>query len=308
MWFGYSYLFSFTGSNMPWLINAAQLDKFRRNQKNLVILDASWHLPHENRNAKEEFLQSHISGARFFDCDEFHDNTSALPNMLIRDEQVIAEKIGALGINPDTKIMLYDNSALHSSCRALWMLKVFGHQSSHLYILDGGYAAWEKFGGKIETGEPKRVADKPYEVNFQAQHIRTLVQMKTNLHHPKEQVVDMRHPVRFAGGKEHRPHVRSGHLPGSFCFPYFTMFETDGRFKPLDKIRKQLAGLGVDLHFPIVTMCGSGMTAAVLNFVLDLFNDEQHSLYDGSWTEWGAEELYAGEESLAERPVVTSLE
>lgn len=292
---------------MAWLINCAQLDKFRKNQKNVVILDASWHLPTEGRSAKQEFLQQHIMGARFLDLDDFQDS-SALPNMLIRDEQVLSERIGRMGITNDHKIIFYDHSALRSSCRALWMFEIFGHNTNQLYILDGGYAAWEKYGGKIEAGTERAIQSKNYTLNFRAEQIRTLVQMKNNLHHPAEQVIDMRHPVRFAGGKEHRPGLRSGHMPGSFCFPYFTMFETEGSFKPLDKIRKQLTGIGIEFSAPIVTSCGSGMTAAILNFILNLMGHNKHSLYDGSWSEWGAVNLYPGETDLSERPVETSVE
>jgi len=293
---------------MPWLINAAQLDKFRKAQKNIVILDASWHLDTENRNSKQEFLDSHISSARILDLTDFHDPVNPLPNMLIRNEDVISKKVGALGISNDHKIIFYDKSNLHTSCRALWMFKFFGHNPNQLYILDGGLAAWEKFGGKIETGDAKNVSAKSYTVNFEAQYLRSLVQMKTNLKHPTEQVIDLRHPVRFAGGKEHREGVRSGHIPSSFSFPYFTMFENDGLFKPIERIRKQLSGISVELSQPIITTCGSGMSAAILNFVLDLMSHSHHSLYDGSWVEWGNEKLYSGEESLAERPVETCLE
>jgi thiosulfate/3-mercaptopyruvate sulfurtransferase len=293
---------------MPWLINAAQLDKFRKSQKNVIVLDASWHLPAEGRNAKEEFLTHHIIGARFLDLDAFHDKETSLPNMIVRDEKIISEKVGALSITNDFKIIFYDNSKLHTSCRALWMFKVFGHSPNQLYILDGGFEAWEKYGGKVESGEPRNVAPKLYSVNFEAHYIRTLVQMKTNLHHPTEQVVDMRHPVRYAGGPEQRPDMRTGHIPGSFSFPYTTMFEQDGRFKPIEKIRKQLTGIGVDIVSPIITTCGSGMTASVLNFTLDLMNQPQQSLYDGSWSEWGSEQLYQGEANLEERPVEKSVD
>jgi len=294
---------------MPWLINASQLDKFRKSQKNVTILDASLHLfAEENRNAKEEFLANHISGARFFNLDDFNDTETSLPHMLIRDESAISQKIGALGITSEHKVIFYDNSSLHSSCRALWMFKVFGHNPNQLYILDGGYDAWVKYGGKIESGEPRQTAAKPYAVNFEAHFIRTLIQMKNNIHHPTEQVVDVRHPVRYAGGKEPREGLRQGHIPDSFSFPFFTMFETDGRWKPLEKIRKQFTGIGVDLNHPIITTCGSGITSAILNFALDLMNHTNHALYDGSWVEWASSQLYAGESNLAERPVVTSLD
>ena len=169
-------------------------------------------------------------------------------------------------------------------------------------------AAWQKYGGKVESGQPKQVAAKPYTVTYQAQMIRSLVQMKTNMHHAQEQVVDMRHPVRFAGGPEARPNMRAGHIPGSFSFPYMTMFETDGRFKPMEKIRRQLEGVGVDLGSPIVTTCGSAITAPILNFMLELMGHENNAVYDGSWSEWGADQLYVGEMSLLERPVLRSVD
>jgi thiosulfate/3-mercaptopyruvate sulfurtransferase len=293
---------------MSWLINAAQLDKFRKSQKNVVILDTSWHLPAANRNAREEFLTSHVSGARFLDLNEFHDHETVLANMLTRDENKINQLVGALGITNEHKIIFYDKSDLHTSCRALWMFKVFGHNPNQLYILDGGYAAWEKYGGKAETGEVRNAAAKSYTASYQAHFVRTLMQMKTNIHHPAEQVVDVRHPVRYAGGPETRVGMRPGHIPGSFCFPYFTMFEADGRFKPMEKIRRQLMGTGVSLDYPIISTCGSGITSAILNFMLELMNQNNNALYDGSWTEWGSDQLYPGESSLAERPVITSLD
>src|SRR3990167_2482679 len=217
---------------MPWLINAAQLDKFRKNQKNVILLDASWHLPSSGRNVKQEFLASHIIGSRFLDLEAFHDTQTALPNMLTREEKAISEQMGSLGITNEHKIIFYDNSDLYTSCRALWMFKVFGHHPNQLYILDGGYPAWQKYGGKIEVGEPRQVGFKDYVCRFEAHYVRTLVQMKTNLHHPAEQVIDVRHPIRYAGGAESRANLRAGHIPGSFSFPYFTMFDADRYWKP----------------------------------------------------------------------------
>lgn len=291
---------------MPWLINASQVDKFRKNQKNVIIFDASWHLPHDNRDALKEFNEKHIVGAKFFNLNDFVDKNTSLPNMLLRDEAQVEQALGNLGITNDHKIIFYDNSRLHSSCRALWTLKMYGHNPNLLYILDGGLEAWEKYGGKFESGASKVTSAKKYTVNFQANLVRTLVQMKNNLHHPKEQVIDMRDPIRFVGGPEIKPGLRSGHIPGSVSFPFITMFESDGKFKPTEKIRKQLAGIGIDLDAPIVTSCGSGVTAAILNFQLDLLNHEQNALYDGSWSEWGADHVYPGETSLSERPVEKS--
>jgi thiosulfate/3-mercaptopyruvate sulfurtransferase len=291
---------------MPWLINAAQLDKFRKTQKNLMILDASFH--HGERHAKQEFLEKHILDAHFFDIDAF---SNTLPNachshMVIQDEKHISELVGKLGIRNDYKIIFYDNSDLHTACRALWMFKLFGHNPNLLYILDGGFKAWEKYGGKTATGQPT-ISPKSYTAKFSNEFIRTLDQIKTNLKNPTEQIIDVRHAVRYTGGSEPRANVRSGHIPGSFCLPMAALFNKENSFLPLEKIRKKLVDIGIDLRVPIITSCGSGMTAPTLNFLLDLLNHPQHALYNGSWTEWGAEKLYEGEVSLAARPVETCI-
>lgn len=290
---------------MPWLINAQQVDSFRKNQKNLVVLDASWYGP-DNQRAKQEYIDKHIPGARFFDINLFNDPNTSLPNVVSRDEKLIAEQLGALGLRPDCKVILYDRSEFHSSCRALWMLKLFGHSPQLLYILDGGLDAWEKYEGKVESGESP-VTAKSYSVKFQEQYCRSLAQMKANLQSPAEQVIDARHAIRYTGGKEPRPGIRSGHIPGSFCFPFIVPFESNGTFLPPEKLRRRLEGIGVDLQHPTTTLCGSGITAAILNFIFDILGNENNALFNGSWTEWGAENLYPGEASLAERPVASCI-
>jgi thiosulfate/3-mercaptopyruvate sulfurtransferase len=293
---------------MPWLINAAQVDKFRKSQKSLIILDASLHMPATMRNAQKEFEDKHIVGANFFDIDAFSDPNTDTPHMLIQNEQIISEKLGAMGIRNDYKIIFYDNSDLHSACRALWMMKVFGHNPHLLYVLDGGLTAWEKYIGKTESGNPT-VTARPYKAKLQLQHLRTLSQMKNNLHEPTELVIDLRHPVRFSGGKEPRPGMRVGHIPGSMNFPFTAFFDkNNGTFLPPDKIRKTFASVGIDIKAPVIATCGSGITAPILDFTLDILGHPQHSVYDGSWSEWGADKLYAGENSLDERPVKTCVE
>lgn len=293
---------------MPWLINAAQVDKFRKSQKSLIILDASFHMASTGRNAKQEYLEKHIVGAQFFDIAEFNDPHSSTPNSLIQDENSISEKLGKMGIRNDYKIIFYDNSELHSACRALWMLKVFGHNPHLLYILDGGFAAWEKYINKVESGN-STISPKTYHAKWNPQYYRTLAQMKESLKNPLEQVIDMRHAARFAGLPESRPGLRAGHIPGSISLPYTSLFDKNtGAFLSLDKIRQFLPTLAIHMNQPIISTCGSGITASILDFILDLLNHKNHAVYDGSWAEWGAENLYPGETSLEERPIETCLE
>lgn len=285
---------------MPWLINAAQLDKFRKNQKNLIILDAS--LQSSPRDAKEEFVEKHIIDAQFFPITDLNHPSSELPNTLTQNETQINDILSQLGIRNDYKIILYDNNEHHTACRALWMLKIFGHNPNQLYILDGGLKAWEKYGGKMESGMPS-FSPKSYACKLQLNYLRTLADIKMNLQIPKEQIVDLRHAVRFAGGPDPRPGIRRGHIPGSFSLPYNIFFDKDQLFLPLDKIRRKIVDTGIDLTAPITTTCGSGMSAPILNFILDLMSIPNHAMYDGSWSEYGAEKLFSGEQSLEERPI-----
>jgi thiosulfate/3-mercaptopyruvate sulfurtransferase len=285
---------------MPWLINSTQLEKFRKNQKNIVILDASLHL--DGRDAKAEFIEKHIIDAQFFNIKEFSEPQTDLPHMLLMDEKKISEQLGKLGIRNDYKIILYDNSETRTASRALWMFKVFGHNPQLLYVLDGGFKSWEREGGKIDSGEPS-FSSKTYQAQLQKQFISTLQDVKHNLTASTDQMVDMRHPVRYAGGPEPRPGLRQGHLPGSFCFPYFTLFNKDGTFLNTEKFRKKCIELGIDMNAPIITTCGSGLTAPILNFLLDLNSHDRHTVYDGSWSEWGVIRPFPGETSLNERPI-----
>lgn len=293
---------------MSWLINAAQVNKFRKSQKSLIVFDASMHLPAAGRDAKQEFIDKHIPGAQFFDINLFNDPASDLPHQLIQDEAFISEKLGELGLRNDFKIIFYDNSDLHSACRAVWMMKMFGHNPNLLYVLDGGFAAWDKLIGKVESGASSRLAPKPYQAKWHPQFASSLAQMKENVVSKEKLVIDLRHAARFAGGRESRPNLRSGRIPDSISLPYTSLFDKKSQtFLPLNKARLFLDSLGIDFNAPIIASCGSGVTATILDFMLDLMKHKEHTVYDGSWSEWGSEKLYAGEKDLSERPVETSL-
>lgn len=291
---------------MSWLIQPAQLEQFLKHQKNILVFDASFGTTLNGMPAELFYQTQRIAGARFFDLKQFVDTTSNLPNTLQRDPEIIANALGELGITPEHKIVFYDQVAHHSSCRAIWLMKVFGHASNQLYLLDGGFSAWERHQGKIENSEPKSISPKKYTIRWQEKYICTLEQMKKNVLTQAAFVLDARHPIRFAGGPEDRPGLRSGHIPNSISIPFSIFFEGN-QFKPIEKIKHLFYQLGIHLEFPIISTCGSGMTAAIIDFILDLLEHEQHALYDGSWSEWGATHLFEGETDLSERPVATCL-
>lgn len=259
----------------------------------LRIVDASWHLSASGRDARAEFEAGHIPGAVFFDIDEIADTSSSLPHMLPPPEK-FASRMQALGLGDGCRVVVYDNSDARTAARVWWMFHVFGqHQVA---ILDGGLQKWTSESRSMESGKPI-VRHRHFTVWMDRGSVRDLGQMKHNLATRQEQVLDARSATRFAGEEaEARPGVRAGHIPGSINVPFSEMFNADGTYKSKDALTKVFEGRGVDLSRPVVTSCGSGVTAATLAFGLHLIGHDRVSIYDGSWTEWG---------SQADTPVVT---
>lgn len=258
------------------------------NKSDLRVIDATLLLPEftDDRNARAEYEAAHIPGAVFMDLAELIDSSSPLPNMLPSAEK-FASRMQALGLGDGSRIVVYDNSPFHSSARAWWMFNVFG--AHEVAILDGGFAKWHAEGRPIESGKPV-VRHRHFTVWMDKDQIRTLDQMRNNLKTKAEQVVDARSAVRFEGREpEPRPGLRAGHIPGSVNVPSSSLFNEDGTWKQGDALREVFEKAGIDLSKPIVTTCGSGITAAVLAFGLHLLGVPKVSLYDGSWTEWGSQ-------------------
>ncbi len=254
-------------------------------KSDLRVIDATLFAPGTEGNARGDFEAAHIPGAVFFDLDEIVDGNSNLPHMLPPPEK-FASRMQALGLGDGSRIVVYDNSPLHSSARAWWMLTLFGaHEVS---ILDGGFAKWQAEGRQIESGRPV-VRHRHFTVWADRKSVRDEKQMLDNLRSKAEQVVDARSAGRFAGTEpEPREALRGGHIPGSKNLPIAQLFNDDGTWKQADALKAAFDAAGVDLAKPIVTTCGSGITAAVIYFGATLLGSKQLALYDGSWSEWGA--------------------
>lgn len=250
----------------------------------LRILDATWFLPAEGRDAAAEFAAGHIPGAVFFDIDAIADRSSPLPTMLPPPAQFAAQ-IGALGIAAGDRVVLYDNAPHHTATRAWWMLRSFGIDAA---ILDGGLAKWKAERRPLDSGatspSPATVAVRP-----NTALVRTLDQVKANLTSHAEQVVDARSATRFTGQEpETRPGLAGGHIPGSANIPYSSFFNPDGTWKHIPTLRLLFEDEGIEVERPVIATCGSGISAAVVVFALHLLGHPA-ALYDGSWAEWGAD-------------------
>lgn len=252
----------------------------------LRVIDATIFLPGAGRNAREEYEAEHIPGAVFLDLDEVVDSANPAPHML-PPEHKFASRMQTLGLGDGNRFVIYDNTPLHSAARAWWMLRVFG--AHYVAILDGGLAKWKAEGRPTESGvHHGRHAH--FTAYLDTGQVATKEELMELVGSDRESIVDARGAGRFAGEEEEpRPGVVPGHIPGSRNLPQSDLFNADNTWKRGADLRAAFDAAGVDLAKPMVTTCGSGVTAAVLLFGAHLLGKDDVRLYDGSWSEWGAD-------------------
>src|SRR5262249_48368219 len=251
----------------------------------LRVVDASWYLPAQGKNGRAEYDLFHIPGAVFFDIDEIADTESGLPHMLPSPEK-FAARVRKLGLGDGNRIVVYDQLGLMSAARVWWMFRVFGHPD--VAVLDGGLPKWLAEGRPTGDRAPQP-RERPFPARYNNLMVRNLDQMKDNLSSKREQVVDARSAGRFEGSEpEPRSGLRGGHIPGSRNVPFTDLLDPKNKtLLPASAIADRFRRAGVDLAKPVVTSCGSGVTAAVLALGLHLVGHPDVALYDGSWSEWG---------------------
>lgn len=250
----------------------------------VVLLDASYHLGDTGRDAKAEYAAGHIPGARFVGFDTIADTDSPLDNTAPKAD-AFAARMGELGVGDDSTVVIYDDSALHSAARLWFLFRLFGKD---VHVLDGGLAKW-KAEGRAETQEVPSPASATFTPRANASLLRDKPAMLANVESRAEQVVDARGAARFTGeGEEIRAGQPAGHIPGARNLPIGMLFEEDGTMKGAAGIEAEFIGAGLDLSRPVVTSCGSGVTAAVLSLALARIGKDS-ALYDGSWSEWAAD-------------------
>ncbi len=251
---------------------------------NIRVLDGSWHLPTEKRDPFAEFQAEHILGAQFFDIDAISDTSSDLPHMIPSADK-FAQQVAALGISNHSQIVVYDTEGLFSAARVWWLFRYFGHMD--IAVLDGGLKKW-----KTEERETTDQTVAAPAANMSATATPTMERKSAEVLNASKtlsaQILDARAPARFKGEvPEPRAGLRSGHMPNAINVFFKSLLNDDGTLKSIDELHAIFKAQGVDLNKPIITSCGSGVTASVIMLALQMVGHTDNALYDGSWSEWG---------------------
>ena len=266
----------------PFVVSADWLME-RLGKPGLSIIDGSWYLPTQNRDARAEYQAAHIPGAVFFDQDAVVSPDSPLPHTL-PSPGLFAQFASSMGVDEKDTIVVYDGPGFFSAPRVWWMFRLMG--AKDVYVLDGGFDRW-KAEGRPVTAETTKIASCFFEVDCDPSRVVSFEEMRRIVDGKTAQIADARPAGRFAGtDPEPRPGMRGGHMPGARNVPA-TSLSRDGSLLPVPELRAALEAAGLDLTKPVVTSCGSGVTAAVVSLALESVGHPQHRLYDGSWSEWG---------------------
>lgn len=250
----------------------------------LRVLDASWYLQDMNRDARAEYEAAHIPGARYFDIDDVSDHRSDLPHMVPPVEKFMS-RMRAMGVGDGHQVVVYDGAGLFSAARVWWLFRLMGQEN--IAVLDGGFPKWQAEGHPVEDMPPV-VRDRHMTVRVQNHMVRDVTQVSSASKLGDKVIIDARSPERFRGdAPEPREGLRAGHIPGACNVYYKDLLQADGTMKTPGELKAQFEAAGVDLSKPAITSCGSGVTAAILSLALERIGKSDHSLYDGSWTEWG---------------------
>jgi thiosulfate/3-mercaptopyruvate sulfurtransferase len=250
----------------------------------LRVLDASFYLPAQKRDADAEYAAGHIPGAIRFDQDKIADHSTNLPHT-IPSPGYFATEAGKLGISENDRIVVYDGIGMFASPRVWWLFRVMG--AKNVFVLDGGLDGWKAEGRPLEAAKPDYAAA-TFKPNYDEARVVTLDRMRDIVSSGALQIADARSAGRFAAAEpEPRAGMRSGHMPGARSLPS-GVFATQGRFKSLPELKQTIEDAGIDLSKPVVTSCGSGITAAIITLALESLGHTDNKLYDGSWSEWGS--------------------
>ena len=261
-----------------WL--AAHLDA-----PDIRVIDGSWYLPGAKRDARQDYEDAHIPGAIFLDIEELSDKNSPYPHMLPPSE-MFSSRMRKLGLGDGLRLIVYDGAGIYSAPRVWWMFRAMGHRD--VAVLDGGLPKWRREGRPLNS-EPPRLRERHATIRMDRTLIRDVDQIAANLQSKAEQILDARSQGRFLGREaEPRPNLRGGHVPAALNLPFDRLVKSDGTMRDRAALRAAFETAGIALDKPIVTMCGSGVTAAILSLGLAVIGHQRNSLYDGSWAEWGS--------------------
>jgi len=257
----------------------------RLDAPDIRVIDATWFMPSDPRDAKALFAERRIPGASFFDIDEISDTSSDLPHMLPAPEK-FASRMKKRGVGDGTRVVVYDNQGIFSAARVWWTFRVMGHED--VVVLDGGFPAWERGGHQIETGPPQQRMERHFTPRVRTDLIRDLNDMRRLVADAQTPILDARPAPRFRGeAAEPRPGLRSGHMPGALSVPSGSLIDESGALKPVEALKEIFATAGADTGRAAVCTCGSGVTAAIIALALARLGKWDAAIYDGSWAEWG---------------------